>query len=191
MLSGDGFFGVLPSTHMNDKRQKFIAAYLGPARLNATEAARIAGYKTPRQEGSRLLSNADIQGEIQAWRDEIKRQGIADQTFRIERLNDLDRRYWDLIEARASEYVNVPGGVTGLIVRQFRPDGDGGFLTEYVADVAVTREIRELQKQMAQELGEWTEKRSITGELTFADLAALADEADAESGAVDSATVPS
>lgn len=176
---------------MNDKRQKFIAAYLGPARLNATEAARIAGYKTPRQEGSRLLSNADIQREIQDWRDEIKRQGIADQSFRMERLNELDRRYWELIESRAKEYVNVPGGSTGLIVRQLKSDGDGGFLTEYVADVAVTKEIRDLQKQMAQELGEWTEKRSIDGVLTFAELAALADEADAESGAVDSATVTS
>lgn len=163
---------------MNDKRRKFIAAFLGPARLNASEAARLAGYAHPGAEGHRLLKNAEVQEAIAEWRDQIRKQGIADQTFRIERLNELDHRYWSLIEARAEQYDHIPGGNTGLLVRQEKATADG-VIVEYVADVAVTREIRELQKQMAQELGEWTEKRNIEGTFTLADLAidAINDEA--------------
>jgi phage terminase small subunit len=167
---------------LTEKRQKFVAAYLGAARLNASEAARIAGYAAPGTEGHRLLQIAEIQEAIAEWRDEIRKQGIADQTFRIERLNDLDRRYWELIEARSEQYVDVPGGETGLLVKQYKSDGDGGLVAEYVADVAITKEIRELQKQMATELGEWTEKRNIEGTLTLADLAILAIEDEPAAG---------
>jgi hypothetical protein len=48
---------------LTDKRQAFVDAYLEC--WNASEAARVAGYAVPRQEGSRLLSNVDIQDEIQ------------------------------------------------------------------------------------------------------------------------------
>jgi phage terminase small subunit len=46
---------------MNAKRRLFVEHYLGAANGNATEAARMAGYKKPRQEGTRLLSFAVIQ----------------------------------------------------------------------------------------------------------------------------------
>ncbi len=46
------------------KRQAFVDEYLKC--WNASEAARIAGYAVPRQEGHRLLTNADIQEEIRA-----------------------------------------------------------------------------------------------------------------------------
>ena len=46
------------------KQEKFVAAYLGEAAGNATEAARIAGYKSPGQEGHRLLKNAEITARV-------------------------------------------------------------------------------------------------------------------------------
>ena len=46
------------------KQERFVSAYLGEAHGNATEAARIAGYSKPRQEGSRLLSNAVISARV-------------------------------------------------------------------------------------------------------------------------------
>lgn len=52
------------TTKLTLKQEAFVAAYLGAARGNATEAARMAGYKQPRQEGSRLLSNADIAARV-------------------------------------------------------------------------------------------------------------------------------
>lgn len=48
---------------MNERRKAFIAAYL--ITLNASEAARQAGYKTRANvAGQRLLTNADIKAEI-------------------------------------------------------------------------------------------------------------------------------
>jgi phage terminase small subunit len=54
----------MADNELSTKRKAFIAAYLGDARGNATEAARIAGYAKPKQEGSRLLSNADIAAQV-------------------------------------------------------------------------------------------------------------------------------
>lgn len=49
---------------LTTKQEAFVAAYLGAAHGNATEAARMAGYAVPRQEGSRLLSNAVIAARV-------------------------------------------------------------------------------------------------------------------------------
>lgn len=62
-LGGDMADGTA-TTKLTLKQEAFVAAYLGAARGNATEAARMAGYKQPRQEGSRLLSNADIAARV-------------------------------------------------------------------------------------------------------------------------------
>src|SRR5947209_15849915 len=50
----------------DDRRRRFIDEY--PVDLNATEAAKRAGYsaKTARQQGQRLLSNVDIRQAIDA-----------------------------------------------------------------------------------------------------------------------------
>lgn len=48
------------------KQRLFVSAYLGEANGNATEAARIAGYGTPRQSGARALSNVVIRAAIDA-----------------------------------------------------------------------------------------------------------------------------
>src|SRR5690606_33384313 len=46
--------------------RRFVEAYMGAARGNATEAARLAGYspKTAYAQGSRLLKDAEIQAAI-------------------------------------------------------------------------------------------------------------------------------
>lgn len=51
---------------LNKKQQAFVEHYLQT--WNAAEAARRAGYaeKSARQQGSRLMTNADIQDEVQA-----------------------------------------------------------------------------------------------------------------------------
>lgn len=49
------------------KQELFLSAYLGEAKGNASEAARIAGYKNPMQEGSRLLRNDEIRARIEEF----------------------------------------------------------------------------------------------------------------------------
>ena len=57
-----------PARRLSGKQKAFIDAYLGPAKLNATEAASIAGYSGDRQglsvQGSILLSNFKVAGAI-------------------------------------------------------------------------------------------------------------------------------
>lgn len=53
--------------YLTDKEYIFANFYLGEAKFNATEAAKLAGYskRTARQQGSRMLSNVDIEKYIQ------------------------------------------------------------------------------------------------------------------------------
>ncbi len=55
---------------LSAKRRVFVEEYLKI--WNATKAAEIAGYKYPRQQGSRLLSFVDIQEYIEARLSELK-----------------------------------------------------------------------------------------------------------------------
>lgn len=152
---------------LNDRQRAFVGFYLGAARWNATKAAEMAGYKQPRMHGSRLLTNDDIRAEIQAWRDDVRTGAIAQMEYRISVLDDIERRYRDLISARSGDMAGkVPGGETGLLVRQFKAIGSGETaheVTEYKADTAVTQEIRDTHKQAAQELGQWTDKLDLSG----------------------------
>lgn len=161
---------------LTDKQHAFVAAYLGTAERNATEAARLAGYKQPNQQGPRLLVNVGIAEAIAAWREESKEQAVLDYAYRLTRIADLESRYVRLIEERASDMDGeIAGGGTGLLVRQvksvdvIRGSDDSEIADEievtyeYKADTAVTKEIRELLKQGAQERGEWTEKQEHSG----------------------------
>ena len=49
---------------LTGKQKAFADAYVGPARFNGTEAARIATYAEPSVEASRLLRNAKVQAYI-------------------------------------------------------------------------------------------------------------------------------
>ena len=49
---------------LTTKQEAFVLAYIGPAKGNASEAARIAGYKSPGTEGHRLLKNAEISARV-------------------------------------------------------------------------------------------------------------------------------
>lgn len=53
---------------LTDKEYRFANYYLGEARFNATEAAKLAGYSehTARQQGHRLLTNVYIEKYIQS-----------------------------------------------------------------------------------------------------------------------------
>jgi hypothetical protein len=67
--TGAGVEGA--DVELGPKQQRFVDAYLGEAKGNATEAARLAGYKETRreslaQQGSRLYRNVEIQAAIRA-----------------------------------------------------------------------------------------------------------------------------
>ena len=156
---------------LTSKQHAFVAAYIGVARGNASEAARIAEYAKPGQEGHRLLKIAEIDAAIQQWRNEVKTRGIASLEYRVQQLDDMEQGYQRLIDARKEAYANtsVIGGDTGLVVLQQKMVGSGPdaqFVEEYVADTAVTKEIRAIYDDVAKELGQRVDKVDVSGSLT-------------------------
>lgn len=129
---------------------------------------------------------ARVQEITEAARAEAMRQGIAVKAERIRDYQELRARAWRLIEARAAagqQAVDAaatdddaarvlrsmfgrgalpPGIETGLMVKTIKVVGK---VTEeeWAVDTGLLSEIRNLDKQAAQELGEWTEKREVGG----------------------------
>lgn len=95
------------------------------------------------------------------FRQAIRSRGIAIIEKRIEAQNDRWRKLQRVISARAEDpaYHEVAGGDTGLLGRVAKWVGTGDnreFVVEFELDAALLREIRELEKQTAQELGQWS-----------------------------------
>lgn len=172
------FVGVTLAS-LNPKQQIFVSAYIGAAKHSATEAARLAGYKQPGMHGSRLMKNDDIQTAIAEHLAEVKARGIADKQNRIDELVERHKTLKQVvIERAASEWLaDVPGGSTGYVVKQLKrvkhvflpdlDDEDGKAsvevedLWESTVDTGLLRELRDHEKQVAQEMGEWTEKSEV------------------------------
>ena len=170
---------------LSPKQEAFVSAYIGAAHGNATEAARIAGYQGTdavlRSIASENLTKPNIQERIAEYRKRIEDEGIANQQNRIDAYN----RRWKLLEQIRTERAgdewlsDVPGGSTGFVVKQLKtvkhhylpdPDDEDGKPSqmlvetwESAVDVGLLREWRELEKQAAQDIGQWTEKREVTG----------------------------
>lgn len=171
---------------LNLQQEKFVSAYIGEANGNATEAARMAGYKQPRMHGSRLLTNDDIAAAIAEYKAEVKARGIAEKQNRIDAANDRHRRMQAIIEARQLRYqaaldVDSPeaaaaqaakkvfGGevpyeaTTGLLAAKETMTSTGMRIVEYHLDAPLLKSMLEHEKQVAQEVGEWVEKGELSG----------------------------
>lgn len=152
-------------------QERFISAYIGNARGNATEAARQAGYKgndvTLAAVGGENLRKPLIAEAIDVARTAIRAEGIANRQNRVDRLNADWYRMQALRDARALagdlESPDVaPGADTGLLVRQEKPTMHGT-IVEYAFDRALMAELRATEEQAAKELGQWSEKRELVG----------------------------
>ena len=160
-------------THkLTSKQEAFVSAYVGPARMNATRAAIMAGYseRTAKAIGSENLTKPDVQAAIQSWRNEVKRSAITDLDYRVNVLNDIETKLHDVLAARAASYgdSDVIGGDTGLVVRRYKMVGSGEsaqLMEEYEVDTATIRELRSVHEQAAKELGQWTEKVEQSGSI--------------------------
>jgi hypothetical protein len=85
---------------------------------------------------------------------------------RARRVRALDERWQALLKVQTERAAdptmqNIPGAKTGLLVRRYKSLRDeSGFrvVQEVEVDVGLLRELREHEKQAAQELGQWVEK---------------------------------
>lgn len=87
------------------KQERFVAAYLGEAKGNATEAARIAGYKHPHVAGSQTLANPRIAARV---KQDVEKAGITAEAILAE-LADVGFADWrDFIEVIARDKTGKP-----------------------------------------------------------------------------------
>jgi hypothetical protein len=155
------------------KQAAFVSAYIGPARGNATEAARMAGYRgneaTLATIGKENIRKHQIAECIDGERAKIAETGIAFLQTRVDGYNDRRNRLLQVIQERSEhgDFTDVPGGRTGLLVRTVKQIGGGETaerVEEFAIDTGLLKELRELEKQAAQDLGQWSEKREISGD---------------------------
>lgn len=102
----------------------------------------------------------------EAFRAVIERKAIAQRGRRVAALQDRWRRMQRVIAERAADpgMAGVPGGSTGLLVRRVKGIGKGEDferVEEYVVDDGLLRELREHERQAAQELGQWLERAEV------------------------------
>jgi phage terminase small subunit len=86
---------------LQEKQRRFVEAYTGPAQGNATEAARMVGYKHPTTQGPRLLENVGVAEAIQAATSHVRSAAIATREERQELLTAMMRG--EVEDARPSD----------------------------------------------------------------------------------------
>ncbi len=108
-----------------------------------------------------------VDQHIEEIRREIRRHGIGVVERRVTALDDRWRRLQRVMDERgaAPEMADVPGGSTGLLVRRVKRIGAGPSvktIEEFAVDTRLLSELREHEKQAAQELGQWMGKPEAT-----------------------------
>jgi hypothetical protein len=89
------------------------------------------------------------------------------------RVQALQKR-WDLLRkiiderAASPEFADVPGGTTGLLVKDYK--GKDSCMPVYRVDTATLAELRAHEKQAAEELGQWTEKRTTSVDVALTQI---------------------
>lgn len=91
---------------------------------------------------------AEVQDARRAVDEQALETGRARRRSRLQGLEDKLDRMEQVIEARAKEYADIPGGDTGLLTLSKRREGD-----MYLIDPVLLREYREYSKQIAEEVG--------------------------------------
>jgi len=168
-----------------NRAEAFIAAYRKCG--SVAKAARAA--KINRQMHYRRLHSADekyrkeycqafadahreametLRIEAERRADKIHALEIGSVDARIEALQDrwnkLRRGVEQLIEERGANMINVPGGRSGLLCRDYKgKDADRAVYRVDNGLVALLGELRAHEKHAAEQLGQWTEKKEFAG----------------------------
>lgn len=131
---------------------EWIAAQVGIGRRT------LARWKVEPAFQTRIAHHAAIQLAA------VEAEGISNRQNRVAALNDRWSRMRQVIAARAEDMAEVPGGETGLLVRQTKSIGFGENNTvveEYAVDTGLLRELRAHEEQAAKELSQWVDRAKL------------------------------
>jgi hypothetical protein len=95
------------------------------------------------------------------------KHGLARKEFRLAVLNDLHQRMLQVIEERAlsPDLASVPGGKTRLVTKTLKGIGKGDdfqVVEVYEVDTGTIAKICDVQKQVAEELGQFVRRSEVT-----------------------------
>lgn len=98
----------------------------------------------------------------------LRKRRISHVEQRVAAYNDRWLRLQRVIEARSTDpnCLKGAGGDTGLLAHKVRMIGSGENampVDEFEVDTGLLKELREIEKQAAIELGQWEEKQAISG----------------------------
>lgn len=153
-----------------DRRRGRIAQLLADGVLTEEEIADMV--MVSRATISRLKRNVDFMARVEALvedaAEKLRARGLLLRENRLAALAQRAKLMESVIEARASDsrYTDEPGYETGLLVHQVKAVGRGDdfqLIDLFMVDTGLLSELRATEKQAAQELGEWTEKREVAG----------------------------
>lgn len=141
-----------------DKTHEAVAAEIGVTSMTLFRWRQVEAFEARVQA---------LQAQMAAA---VVAEGIAVRTKRLAALNDRWNRMQRVIDERAegADVANVPGGTTGLLVHTVKMIGGGRDATiadEYAVDVGLLKELRAHEEQAAKELGQWTEKQEVQGDI--------------------------
>ena len=153
--------------------EEAIAAELGVARRTLVRWKASAEFRALIEQHRAAARQVELQHTIA---DRTKRVGLLERRRRI-----LQEGFERIIRERAGEMAGVPGGASGLLARQYKQIGAGENaekVEEYKFDggiLAISQELRELERQAAIELGQWQADQGGDGDegYTLTDIAVL------------------
>jgi hypothetical protein len=147
---------------------RLAAQLLAEDELTDAEIADRAGHS--RRQLARWKNHPEFAAHVallvKDFGDAIATKAIAKRVRRVDALNSRWLKMHQLIAERAKSMASVPGGETGLLVRKVKMLGsgeNGREIDEYEVDCGLLKEMRELEKQAAIEVGHWSEKHEYSG----------------------------
>jgi hypothetical protein len=152
----------------NNKRQK-AAQLLVEGELTDKEIARMIGISE--RQLRRWKAVPQFRSKLEALQSELEkvsqRYAVGRLARRIAWLDARLAKLRQIVEQRAADPTMqvVPGGTSGLLVREVKGVGSGDqfrTIETYHVDGALLKEMREHEKQAAIELGQWMEKKDLT-----------------------------
>ena len=130
---------------------------------NGTKVAPTSRLRTLKDWSVDFGWQARLAAVAETERQAIVARGIADKQNRIDAYDERWRLMRQVIAARAKSHPTVipdaAGAETGLMVLTVRYLPSGGEVREWAVDTGLLKEMREHEKQAAQELGQWVEKQ--------------------------------
>jgi len=146
------------------KRQAFVDAYL--TTWNASEAARVAGYAAPGQQGHRLLKDVEIADEIQ--------RRVSDRAMSAD---EVLIRLADMARGTMEDFLTVKDGVKKPYIDFEKAQAAGKIWLvkkfKYAPDGAVEFELYDAQAALVQ-LGKvhklFVEKQEVNGAVSTTEV---------------------